>query len=276
MTGQEFFEGVRIELKPAPVLKRLLATCVDMGIITMVVYVMFFPFAFLAVGAAAMEGILRGSTGLKELGGIGVILVLALFVLASALWMHAYFIYFESRTGATPGKKIFGLKVVSTDGQRLTRGQVIYRDLARWYLDALLIFPALIAMLASERRQRVGDLLAGTVVIHSRGREEAAADLFMYVKQDDYFLLREHLKPEPVAASLAESYLRFAYPAFIQNREGELMEERSKWLPIVRSSLVKSEELGLNDPTVLRFFAEYCLQTENERHTKTIKGKSKW
>jgi uncharacterized RDD family membrane protein YckC len=90
----------------------------------------------------------------------------ALFGVATSLTTLAYFTVMEGAAGRTVGKALFGLVVVRTDGS-----PVGYRGaLVRTLLRPVDQFPALYllgfgSMLAGDRRQRVGDRLANTVVV---------------------------------------------------------------------------------------------------------------
>jgi len=71
--------------------------------------------------------------------------------------------------GRTWGMQIFGIRVVDESGGRASRRQLG----VRWLLLFVDAFPlggiGLAAMLTSERRQRVGDRVARTLVIRGRG-----------------------------------------------------------------------------------------------------------
>ncbi|HTQ56286.1 MAG TPA: RDD family protein [Bryobacteraceae bacterium] len=110
-------------------------------------------------------------------------------LLMSFLARNAYFIFFELRwAGATPGKRLFGLRVIDRHGGPLRSGAVIARNLTRqaefffpielllitkgWLWspwDVLLAGLWLAAMgtivLRTPDRLRAGDLIGGTVVI---------------------------------------------------------------------------------------------------------------
>ena len=85
--------------------------------------------------------------------------------------------------GASPGKKILKLQVVKIDGSAPSLGDY----LTRWamYLIECLIMPgiALLCILFNKNGQRLGDLMAGTVVIKRDGYHEYYFDLsnFNYV-----------------------------------------------------------------------------------------------
>jgi len=79
-----------------------------------------------------------------------------------------YFFIFEMLWSRTPGKFLQGLVVRNIDGTRCSLKAHLIRTLAR-LLEANPILlggiPAGIAIFASDRKQRIGDSLAGTVVV---------------------------------------------------------------------------------------------------------------
>lgn len=95
-------------------------------------------------------------------GGYGMGLLLVL--LFAAQWV--YCAAFEAWRGATPGKSLLGLRVLTTSGRPIGPGAAILRNLLR----AADVLPTgyvlgVIAMAASPRFQRLGDLAAGTIVV---------------------------------------------------------------------------------------------------------------
>ena len=83
----------------------------------------------------------------------------------------AYFFVFEALWSRTPGKYLFGLRVCQVDGSRCTLRSAMLRTLLRVIeVNPILLgaLPAGIMLLVTKRRQRLGDLLAGTVVISNK------------------------------------------------------------------------------------------------------------
>lgn len=78
-----------------------------------------------------------------------------------SLWFN-YFPFCEWRWGQTIGKNATGSMVTTVDGGRLTFGQASLRNLLR-LVDWLVIGWVMIA--TGERSQRLGDRVAGTVVV---------------------------------------------------------------------------------------------------------------
>ncbi len=84
------------------------------------------------------------------------------------LLFFGYFIALEATLGATVGKLACDLRVVKTDGTALTWSGALIRNLLR-LVDGL--FSYLVGVLLiwrSPRKQRLGDRVAKTVVIHPR------------------------------------------------------------------------------------------------------------
>ncbi|MCI0740661.1 MAG: RDD family protein [Gemmataceae bacterium] len=82
-----------------------------------------------------------------------------------------YYFVFEGAFSRTPGKFIAGLAIAQIDGTRCTFRQSAIRNCFRVLEVNPLLFgclPAAISMYYSAKRQRIGDRVAGTLVIHSR------------------------------------------------------------------------------------------------------------
>lgn len=86
------------------------------------------------------------------------------------LGLFGYFIVLEGWSGQTLGKRLFGVIVVSRDGSPITFRQSITRNLLR-VVDGLLSYAVgLVVMLVTQDRQRIGDLVADTIVVRTRRR----------------------------------------------------------------------------------------------------------
>lgn len=145
---QETPEGVELSLSPAGPLVRAGAWVLDLAL-RGVVYV-----------ATASVTAYLGGTGTS-------LLLVGLFLLE---W--GYPVFFEASSGATPGKRAFGLLVVHDDGSPLSLGAAVVRNLIRFvdFLPAGYVI-GLGSCLISQRFQRLGDLAAGTLVVHRERTE---------------------------------------------------------------------------------------------------------
>jgi uncharacterized RDD family membrane protein YckC len=137
-------EGILLELRPAGLPARSAAFLVDM----------------VTRGAIWIACI----TVLEKAQGVG--LAAAFILLLGLEWLYA--VPFElSRWGATPGKLIFGLKVVMDSGLPITPAASLTRNLLRAADFLPLLYGAgLACMLLRPDFKRLGDLAAGTLVVH--------------------------------------------------------------------------------------------------------------
>ncbi len=89
--------------------------------------------------------------------------------------------------GQSLGKKIMGIKVISLNGGQPVFSQYLIRWLFRivdFSLSANLV--ALIMVAASEKKQRLGDLVAGTVMVKTKPRTQISDTIFHAIQQEDY------------------------------------------------------------------------------------------
>ena len=137
-------EGILLELRPAGLTVRFYAFVLDWIIRLAVLY-------SAALAAAFMRGV-----------GMAFFLIL-MFALE---WLYP--VIFElTPSGATPGKRAFGLKVVMDNGLPVTAAASITRNLLRTadFLPFLYGF-AIISILLRRDCKRLGDIAGGTLVVH--------------------------------------------------------------------------------------------------------------
>lgn len=119
-------------------------------------------------GATLVDFVVLGASGVAILALPESLQLPAL--LTVALLALLYYPVLEWRFGATPGKLVCRVRVVGAGGLRPTLGQAVIRT----FLRILEVNPAVmggipagIAVLVSKKRQRLGDMAAGTFVLRS-------------------------------------------------------------------------------------------------------------
>jgi len=124
--------------------RRVLAAVIDLALIVAGSFVL-----------GAIAGLVTGGDG-------GFTPQLRVIMVAWALY---YYFALESGAGQTVGKRLMKLRVLRSDGSPAGMREIAIRTLLR-VIDGLLVYLiGLIVMLVTgERRQRLGDLAAGTVV----------------------------------------------------------------------------------------------------------------
>jgi uncharacterized RDD family membrane protein YckC len=87
-------------------------------------------------------------------------------IVGGFLIYEAYFAFFEAVwNGQTPGKRLAHLRVMKDDGRPIAAYDAIARNLLRIYAVGIVV------MLFSRQSKRLGDHVAGTVVVHEKALE---------------------------------------------------------------------------------------------------------
>lgn len=214
MVSTETPEGILLQLRPAGISARCCAFLID-GVIRLA--------AIYAVGLAT-----------AFMGGFGM-----------AFWMIFIFgmewfypVAFELRTGAaTPGKRVFGLRVVMDNGLPVTAAASVTRNLLR----AADFLPfgygfALVSMLLRRDCKRLGDIAAATLVVHQREAERNTRIRLSSV--------------EPVVPAMALSLEDQAALIALAARAPSLTSERVDELAALAA--VVSGDAGRSGPAVTR------------------------
>jgi uncharacterized RDD family membrane protein YckC len=126
-----------------------------------------------AVGLLIFFAVLITLPGLTLFGMAGAQWVLALVIIAGFLLYSAYFAFFEIVwNGQTPGKRYAQLRVMKDDGRPISPYDAIARNLLR-IVDSMPGFygVGVLSVLFSKQSKRLGDFVAGTVVVHETALE---------------------------------------------------------------------------------------------------------
>ena len=148
-------EHVRLDYVLADVGSRAAALAIDLAIV---------------VGISLVLGLVSYYSG--RLGEILESLSLTVFILAVFMYQWCYFMLFEGLGGGrTPGKRAIGLRVVHVGGEPLSFQGSVLRNLIRVvdFQPGGTGVAGAICILASKRAQRLGDLVAGTMVVRDAG-----------------------------------------------------------------------------------------------------------
>lgn len=98
---------------------------------------------------------------------------IAIFLFFAVYW--GYFAIFESLwNGQTPGKRVAGIRVIKESGRPINAIEAIGRNFLR-AIDmqpGILYGFGLVCMMCNQQSRRIGDFVAGTVVVHEKPTEE--------------------------------------------------------------------------------------------------------
>jgi uncharacterized RDD family membrane protein YckC len=155
-------EQIALELPLAGIGSRFLAIAID-TLIQSAVYLITALIFIIAIPV--------GSAGLNFLPRL-VGPAMAVFILFALYW--GYFAFFEIIwKGQTPGKRYAGIRVIKESGRPINAFEAIGRNLMR----AVDVLPALygvglVCMMCNQQSRRLGDFVAGTVVVHEKPTED--------------------------------------------------------------------------------------------------------
>jgi uncharacterized RDD family membrane protein YckC len=129
---------------------------------------------------------------------------LAVLILVIFLIWTGYFVVFEWLwNGQTPGKRWLKLRVIREDGRPITFWEASVRNVLRIF--DIMPFPfysiGLICVFISSRDQRVGDMVAGSVVVREREAEAPTFDQVFAAPVSDT-ALRRSFRPVQFNANL--------------------------------------------------------------------------
>jgi uncharacterized RDD family membrane protein YckC len=163
-------ELVDLEFPLAGLGSRFVAVLLDylLQLVTVIVLLLLLLLIFSGASSSRSSGILAASSGTSTYKWI-----IALFIAVPFLLEWGYFTLFEAFwRGQTPGKRIMRIRVIQQTGRPIGLYESMGRNLVRIidWLPWIYIF-GVISMFCTRRQQRLGDLVAGTLVVHERDLE---------------------------------------------------------------------------------------------------------
>ncbi|QEM07475.1 RDD family protein [Mucilaginibacter rubeus] len=168
-------QNIEIDYEVAGLGERVLARIVDMGVFMGIGYICYFIIIFFFL------------TTIQNFKGDSIpavlIVIAIIYSLAAVFYDLVAEVFFN---GQTIGKYAVKIKVVSINGSRPSFGQFLLRWVFR-LVDFGITFGigALISVAVSEKKQRIGDIVAGTTVIKTTPKAQLGDLVFAY--QDDEY-----------------------------------------------------------------------------------------
>jgi len=162
-------EQIALELPLAGIGSRFLALAIDTLLQVVALVVVMIVGAIIAAATTAADRPDLDRFFSQTIGAL--VLVLLPFCL---YW--GYFAFFEILwQGRTPGKRVAGIRVIHQSGRPMTAIECLGRNLMRG-VDILpgMYGVGLISMMCNKQSKRLGDYIAGTIVVHDKAIETAA------------------------------------------------------------------------------------------------------
>jgi uncharacterized RDD family membrane protein YckC len=174
----------------------------------------------------------------SEVSGLRAWVVAALIFAVFVLYW-GYFATFEALwNGQTPGKRWAGIRVIKETGRPINAFEAMARNLLR-AVDGLpgVYAVGIVTMLLNPKNRRLGDFVAGTLVVHDRKAEES--QLFFNTKQETESGLFHAERLTVQEVELIETFLarRLDIPPDVRRQNG------------VRISNLIASKLGIDPAT---------------------------
>jgi len=215
-------ERVPLHFALASIGNRFLACAIDHAFQLLTIILMLIAFTVLANYSSFGEQLTNAPKWVKA------VMILVVFLIISS-----YFVFFEWLwNGQTPGKRLMKLRVIREDGRPITFWEAAVRNLLRTFdmMPAPFYSIGLISVFLSLSDQRVGDMVAGTVVVREREAEAPAfTQVFASAVTDD--ALRRSFAPVDFAADInALSEAEIQVVETFLRRRWDLADMARQWM----------------------------------------------
>ena len=212
-------ESVELEFALAGIGNRAYALVIDYIIFGLILILFLLgSLIFNSVLVDIVRGLV-GSTNSLELWLIGIQVLIGFFIYVG------YFVFFETVwSGQTPGKRYVKIRVIRDDGRPVRLQQSTLRALLRPFDE--LFFIGVFLIVFSQREKRLGDLVAGTLVIQEEQPRKIVA---LKVSKSTQSLIDSLLAEADISRLLPEDF------AVIQ----EYLYRREAMIPNARNDLSK-------------------------------------
>lgn len=210
-------ESVELEFTLAGIGNRAYALLIDYTVSSVIITVFLIAWTYFSI---QLYSIVEGWFGSNNQLGLWLI---AIPILTTFFIYIGYFVFFETFwQGQTPGKRYVKIRVIRDDGRPIRLQQATLRALLRPIDDTFFIGVFLIAL--NKREKRIGDFVAGTIVIQEERHSvsatfplsdkaqdlanqlQTAAD-FSQMLPEDFAVIREYLQRRKIMTTEAQAKL---------------------------------------------------------------------
>ncbi|KOR35732.1 MULTISPECIES: RDD family protein [Planktothricoides] len=218
-------ESVELEFTLAGIGSRTYALCLDYlyWLLSLVILIILY-LIFFAISVNFLQDLLGGDR--LELWGFAILGLIFFFVYVG------YFAFFETLwQGQTPGKRQAKIRVIRDDGRPVGLPQATLRSLLRPVDD--LLFIGMFMIMFGQREKRIGDWVAGTLVVQDEEavasaefsfseKADSLADRLLEatdisgLSPDDFALIREYLRRRSSLFSEAKVELSYQITQRVQ------------------------------------------------------------
>lgn len=237
-------QNVHIDYKLAPIGNRIAARFLDW----------MFSFIYLVILFVIVFVIINNDNDLGNIKDKRLIFVLCTIIILPVVFYSLWAPYFMQ--GQTFGKKILKIKIVKADGAEATFGTYFIRWLLSVVDSIFYSSVGLITMASTEKRQRVADLVAHTVVITTRQQINFDQTILYNLEENYQPIFSQVLQLSDKDVQIIRSSLDFAK----KNRDYELIKKlRNKIESVINEYKSEMSDVDYVD-TVIKDYQYFSQQ----------------
>lgn len=268
MSTSEAFEtpeNIQVSYQVAGLGKRFIAWLIDILLMFLVGILLFVAFIILAIFMENFLADLVSQIGFENELADSPLVLLGILMLVRGFGVFFYFFLSELLLrGQTLGKRFLGIRVAKVDGFSLDVLSIFLRNIIR-FVDSPLTGLWLVALF-STRTQRVGDLLAGTIVIDESKKElSPIREKLSGIGAADAMFQFDHAKLGKIEPSEFQKI-----EIILQRIESVSDNEKHNILGMVVSSLVEKMQIDPPKAEHLKRFLEDILAAEYRRQNRKL------
>lgn len=148
--------------------RRLMAYVIDRIILYLISLILF----LIGLIALKLGGVSFGSIVMTGVLPLGAGLFTTVYIVTTFLTGMIYFIWFHGTVGQTPGKMLFGLRVIQISGEKMNIGIAFLRWVG-CLVSGLVFLLGFIWIAFDRRKQGWHDKIAATLVIRTGNKSDA-------------------------------------------------------------------------------------------------------
>ncbi len=210
-------ESVELEFTLAGIGNRAYALLIDYIVLSLIMLGWLLAWFILATQLVDFLVTFAGSDKRLQLWFTAIQLLVSFFIYVG------YFVFFETLwQGQTPGKRYVKIRVIGDDGRPVRLQQSTLRALLR-PIDEGFFFLGVFLIVLSKREKRLGDLVAGTLVIQE---ERAIASSSLPVSKEAQALANQLLAEADLSRMLPEDFA--VIREYLQRRVAMIPEARAE------------------------------------------------
>ena len=166
-TSESLMISYAAKLRKAGFWSRLAAYIIDNVVICMTIIILAIPMLIICLPLGFTMNSAPGSNPNPFMLATFLSVLCITAILAMAIYF-GYYLFLEGRFGYTVGKYLLGLRVLKTDGTKISYRESLLRNISKYIKNLIIIDTLIMLIFFNQEKQRGFDKVANTMVVHVR------------------------------------------------------------------------------------------------------------